>query len=105
MEENQTYGDNLCSERHGTSDDCIGRGISLALATFRLVLTSWRRLLTKHRKGANECFLSVPSLGIGVEFPKEDVYTVGLAQDVLGCFDVDDVFGVGTWLRRDWRCC
>lgn len=105
MEEKQTYGDNLCSERHGASDDCIGRGISLALATFCLVLTSWRRLLTKHCKSANECVLCVPSLGIAVKFPKEDVHAVRLAQDVLGCFDVDDVFGVGTLLRRDWRCC
>ena len=99
MEEKQTYGDNLCSERHGASDDCIGRGISLALATFRLIL------LAKHCKGANECVLCVPGLGIAVKFTEEDVHAVGLAQDVLGCFDVDDVFGVGTWLRRDWRCC
>lgn len=103
MEEKQAYGDNLCSKRYGASDDCIGRGISLAFATFRLVLTSWRRLLTKHCNGANKCVLCVPGPGIAVKFPKEDVHAVGLAQNVLRCFDVDDIFGVRAWLRRCWR--
>ncbi len=46
--------------------------------------------------------MGVPSLELWCEFAEEYVNPVGLAEDVLGGFDVDDVLCVGTWLRGSW---
>lgn len=98
-------GDNLCSKRYSASDDRVGLCISLALPTLRLIITSWSGFFPKHSKVADERVLRVPSLGISVELAEEDVHAVGLAENVLRCFDVDDVLSVRAWLFGDRRYC
>jgi hypothetical protein len=98
------YGDDLSSEWNSASDHRVGRCISLALPTFRLVLTSSSGLLSKDRECADKCILGIPCLGIRVELAEEDVYAVCLTKNVFGGFEVDDVFGVGAWLFWNWCC-
>jgi hypothetical protein len=86
--------DERLGERDGAGDEDVGFGVLDALGA-----VGRGGVFAEDVEVSDERGLCVPGCGIGVEVAEEDVYAVGLVEDMFRGFDVDDVFGVFACLR------